>query len=273
MGSILDILTGGPIGAMLDGLKNPGSGGGIFGGGSPFGDSSSSPFGGSGGSLSSALQSIANKARSAAGSLSSQTSGGMGGLLGAGALGAILGNLLSSDAVKGVALAGAGAAAWNFYKKWAQSQKQAAEAPEAAPKPASHATQALPQKADPTAELIMRAMNYAARADGRIDPEERARMDAVLAAMLPGENLTAVMESIDKEPIDPSRLAANLQSPEQGHDVYRLSCMTIDIDHFMERSYLDTLAKVLNLSPSDQKSVEAQAEQAKKSLAKAIPAN
>lgn len=285
--SILDILNSGPIGAMLDGLQKQGGLGGlgdIFGGGSqgssPFGGGSqgSSPFGGASqgsspfGGIGSALESLAGKARSASASLSENAPGGMGGLLGAGALGAVLGNLLPGNAVKGVALAGAAAAAWNFYKKWAESRDQDEEETARPAVTASAPAGALPQRADPTAELIMRSMNYAARADGNIDAQEKARMDAVLKAMLPGENLDGVMASISMEPLDPARIASEVRSPEQGDDVYRLSCMTIDIDHFMERSYLDTLAKMLKIKPSEQKEIEAQAEQAKKSLSKAIAA-
>lgn len=252
--SILDILTSGPLSQML----NPGS--------------SQSTQGSLGSMFGSALESIATGGRNAANTIRKQTPGGMGGLLGAGALGAVLGNLMSSDAVKGIALAGAGAVAWNFYKKWA-AQNQAdneeentfpAQAPSTSP--ATTHMESLPQHVDPTAELVLRSMVYAARADGTIDLQERKRIDEILQSMLPGQNVEAFIEQISQEPLDPARIARGMQSAQQADDVYRLSCMTIDIDHFMERSYLDALAKALNLTPQEQKDIEMEASQVKKQL-------
>ncbi len=69
------------------------------------------------------LNTIGAKARGTIEDVESTTPGGLGGIFGAGALGAVLGNLMGANAAKGVALAGLGAAAYNFYKKWAQSQE------------------------------------------------------------------------------------------------------------------------------------------------------
>lgn len=296
MASIFDILGNGPLGMVLDAMKGGanspfGSGANPFDTGtsrSDFGASSRNRDmggglgGGLGSGLGAALQNIANQARNTASTIQNQTPGGMGGLLGAGALGAILGNLMSSDAVKGVALAGAGAVAWNFYKKWA-AQKQAAEdAPSISHNqfgdaPASHGaspmpSQSLPQHVDPTAELVIRSMVYAAKADGNIDSDERKRIHTVLSQMLPGKNVDAVIENISMEALDPARIAALISAPGQADDVYRLSCATIDIDHFMERGYLDALAKTLGISPSQQKQIENEAVIAKKQLLQAASA-
>lgn len=293
MASIFDILGNGPLGAVLDVMKgggNPfGAGGNPFDTGSARSGMGNSPFGtntggGLGAGLGAALQNIANQARNTASNIQNQAPGGMGGLLGAGALGAILGNLMSSDAVKGVALAGAGAVAWNFYKKWA-AQKDAAENGQNS----SHnqfgdaagsnnygvsgsTHQSLPQHVDPTAELVIRSMVYAAKADGNIDSDERKRIHTVLSQMMPGKNVDAVIENISTEALDPGRIAALIRAPEQADDVYRLSCATIDIDHFMERGYLDALAKTLGISTAQQKQIENEAAMVKKQLLNAASA-
>lgn len=278
--NIFDILTNGPLGGVIDVIKNQGGFGntGGFGNSGDFGSGRSSSAGGGFGSLGSTigsvLESIGGQAREVATDLRDKTPGGMGGLIGAGTLGAVLGNLMSGSAVKGVALAGAAAVAWNFYKKWAQDQQanqtaQPQSMPEYSQVSAS-APQALPQHADAVTELVLRSMIYAARADGNIEPEERKRINAVLANMLPGQNLDAVIETISQEPLNPSAIARMVKSPEQAEDVYRLSCATLDIDHFMERGYLDELAKALNISASQQKVIEAEANSAKRQLESAV---
>lgn len=232
------------------------------------------------GSLGNALDVLASQAKSAASGIQRQTPGGMGGLLGAGALGALLGNVMSSDIVRNVALAGAGAVAWNFYKKWAQGQAAPREDNEEIPGFGSSPTRAVASSrstaraigVDPTTELIIRSMNYAARADGKIDATEQQRMDAVVNGMLPGENTAEVISMISKEPIDPNKIAAQVGSKEQAEDVYRLSCSIIDIDQFMELSYTDALAKALGISPDRKREIELEAEEARRQLKNALPA-
>lgn len=234
--------------------------------------------------LGSMLNTIAGQAKDMAGNLQKSAPGGMGGLLGAGALGAVLGNIMSSDVVKGVAMAGAGAMAWNFYRKWAAQNQdgQAQDDPNAVGIGQSHAghevfpfPQSEPARTapvDPIGELVIRSMTYAAKADGTIDATERQRMQQVLVNLLPGQNVDAVIDSISKEPLDPKKIASEVSSPEQAEDVFRLSCTAIDVDHFMETSYLDALAKALGISDAKKQELEKEADMARRQLMSAIPA-
>lgn len=234
--------------------------------------------------LGSMLNTIAGQAKGMAGNLQRSAPGGMGGLLGAGALGAVLGNIMSSDVVKGVAMAGAGAMAWNFYRKWAAQNQggQAQGAPNAASigqGPTEHEVFPFPQSepartapVDPIGELVIRAMTYAAKADGTIDATERQRMQQVIGNLLPGQNVDAVIDSISKETLDPKKIASEVSSPEQAEDVFRLSCAAIDVDHFMETSYLDALAKALGISDAKKQELEREADMARRQLMAAIPA-
>jgi len=231
----------------------------------------------SGGSLGSVLSSLTNQAKSAAANIKNNTPGGLPGLAGAGAIGALLGNVLGGDLMKNVALAGAGAVAWNFYKKWAANQ-QSAQTEEPAPAesvPAGWSNVLSPAPArglDPTAELVLRAITYAARADGSIDATEQDRMEKVMDAMLPGQDVSGAMARLRDESIDPGRIAASVRSPEQAQDVYRLSCAVIDVDHFMETSYLEALAKSLSINAAQKSQLEAEAEQARRQLVAAANA-
>lgn len=215
------------------------------------------------------LDTITSGTRSAASSIRNATPGGMGGLLGAGALGALLGNVMSGSAVRNAAILGAGAVAWNFYKKWAQGKKDEENQRNESQAIGAGAFRAA--DADPTAQLAIRAMIYAAKADGEIDAEEQRRINAVIQAMIPGKNVSALVTEIEKEPINPAKLAQAVTSPEQADDVYRLSCSVIDIDHFMEVSYTDALAKALGISPEHKKELEEEAIDARKQLMAAIP--
>lgn len=211
------------------------------------------------------LGSLMNTAKQQASGLSQATPGGVGGLMGAGALGALLGSFMSRGAMQNAALVGAGAVAWNFYQKWSQARKEGQPA-EVAPVQEPVAAVA-PAKLDPTALLLLRAMVFAARADGHIDETEQDRISKVVAQMAPGQDADALLGQLLNAPIDPAALAAEVQSAEQGEDLYRLSCMIVDIDHFMERSYLDALAGALNIDEARKGALEEEASQAKAQLA------
>lgn len=236
--------------------------------------------------LGSALQTLTREAKKAASSAGKNTPGGVGGLLGAGMLGALLGKSASNDLVKNAALVGVGAVAWNFYQKWAQSKAQQ-PAPEAQgwqsapeqPVPAQNASwggrpsadqwQSQPpmvMQLDPTALLVMRAMVFAARADGSVDALEQQRIDTLIQNMLQGQDARAQLDAMEAEMLDPRKIASAVQGPEQGEDIYRLSCVVIDIDHFMERSYLDALGDALGIGPARRAELEADAAQGRRQL-------
>lgn len=208
------------------------------------------------------LGSLMDTAKKQTAGLSKATPGGVGGLLGAGTLGALLGAFMSKGALQNVALVGAGAVAWNFYQKWSQGRKGAQPAASVA----VQSTALAPAELDPTARLLLRAMFFAARADGHIDATEQERISQVVAQMLPGQDANALLGRLMNDPIDPGLLASEIQSAEQGEDLFRLSCMIVDIDHFMERSYLDALATVLHITESRKAELEAEANQAKAQL-------
>jgi hypothetical protein len=44
---------------------------------------------------------------------------------------------------------------------------------------------------------------------------------------------------------DPQRLAQGISSEQEALEIYYVSCAVIDIDHFMERSYLNALGEAL----------------------------
>lgn len=231
--------------------------------------------------LGGALQTLTRELKKTASSAGKATPGGVGGLLGAGVLGALLGKSASNDLVKNAALVGAGAVAWNFYQKWSQA-RAAQNAPQqqgwqSAPAqtgswgsaPSADQWQSQPPmviQLDPTALLVMRAMVFAARADGNVDALEQQRIDTVIQNMLQGQDVRAQLDAMKSEMLDPRKIATAVQAPEQGEDIYRLSCVVIDIDHFMERSYLDALGDALCIAPARRAELEADAAQGRRQL-------
>lgn len=223
----------------------------------------------------------------------------MGGMLGAGAVGGLLGALLGKGGrdLAGTALtlggtAVAGTLAWNFYKKWAaqngngQTASPAGHDPApAAPdkwgtppassapagwnfgvasRPAPAASSAAQSADDGTAELLLEAMVFAARADGHVDDTERGRINDAVRHMFPDQDVASMLDPLMERPIDPRALAGRVQSPEQARDLYRLSCAIIDTDQFMERSYLNGLAEALGIGADERERIEAEVAQAKR---------
>lgn len=265
--SIFDILGGGGLGGILNSL-----GGQLGSGQNPFGGSSSQG-GGLGGSIGNVLNSLGGQVRSAQNTFNDNitSKGGLGSMLGAGALGALLGNMAGGSLLKNAALLGAGAVALNFYKKWAQGKQEQQSGHVDNPaisqqQQSANASSELPRLDQPTMELISRSMIYAAKSDGHIDDKERDCMETILANMIPGVNADALIRKIEVEPVDPGKIASQVRSPEQGEDVYRLSCSVIDIDQFMERNYLDALAKSLGIGEAEKSGIEAEASELRQQI-------
>ena len=56
-----------------------------------------------------------------------------------------------------------------------------------------------------------------------------------------------LIERAIEQPLDPQRLAHGIRNEEEALEICFLSCAAIDIDHFMERSYLNALGDALKI--------------------------
>jgi uncharacterized membrane protein YebE (DUF533 family) len=99
------------------------------------------------------------------------------------------------------------------------------------------------------ARLLITAMVSAAKADGTIDPEERARILGRLAERGAGDAERAYLEEEMARPLDIDRLVSQVQNPVLAAEVYAASLLAIDPDTPAEKAYLATLAARLNLEP------------------------
>ena len=69
-----------------------------------------------------------------------------------------------------------------------------------------------------------------------------------------------------EQPLDPARLAQGVKNEEEALELYFLSCAVIDIDHFMERSYLNALGDALKVPQDVREGIEQDLQQQKRAL-------
>ncbi|MBP6018900.1 MAG: tellurite resistance TerB family protein [Burkholderiaceae bacterium] len=177
-----------------------------------------------------------------------------GGALAGGALGLLLGNkkfrkMGGTFATYGGAAA-LGALALKTYQDWQQKSTLETTAPSSAQAPAqtAAATPALTNSAlEAHSRIILAAMISAAKADGHIGHDEQHLLDVEVAKLA---NQPADLKWFEAElakPADPAVAAALATTPEQAAEVYLASLLVIDEQSYMERAYLDELARRLPL--------------------------
>ena len=104
--------------------------------------------------------------------------------------------------------------------------------------------------ANARANILLRAMVAAAKADGRIHAEEQAVIDAHNGAN--HADLQAILET----PANPKSIAALSDSDQMGAEIYAVSCRIANGLNPMERDYLDQLAMALRLDPEAAAAIE-----------------
>jgi uncharacterized membrane protein YebE (DUF533 family) len=106
------------------------------------------------------------------------------------------------------------------------------------------------QQLEQHAELVIKAMVNAAKADGRIDEQEMQRISERLGeATLDEASRQRMMEELRK-PISTDELAAAASGrPELGAELYAASLLAIEVDTPAEKAYMEKLASNLRLQP------------------------
>ncbi|POU77408.1 DUF533 domain-containing protein [Leclercia sp. LSNIH6] len=209
-----------------------------------------------------------NQLQSLLGQKGSSSSGeGLSKLLTPGALGGLAGLLVANKSSRkllskygtGALLAGGGAVAgtvlWNKYKERIRSAHQGEP---------QFGQQASPL--DERSERLILALVFAAKSDGHIDDKERAAIEQQLREAGVEEQGRALVARAIEEPLDPARLAKGIQNEEEALELYFLSCAAIDIDHFMERSYLNALGDALKIPADVREGIEQDIRQQKQAL-------
>ncbi len=202
-----------------------------------------------------------NSADSLLGSLSGLLSGKAGAALGGGALGLLLGSKQGRKMGGAVltygGLAALGAIAYKAYGNW-QAQQQGA-ATGAQPQTIDRIP---PAQAEQHSRAILIALIAAAKADGHVDERERQLIDGEIGKLTQDPALLGWVDLELKKPLDPAAIAAVATTPEMAAEMYLASILAVDEENFMERAYLQELAKQLRLEPGLQTELSTQARKA-----------
>lgn len=171
------------------------------------------------------------------------------GALAGGALGLLLGNKKARKYGKKLALYGGVAAvgvlAYKAYGDWKQQQGgvQAGAEPQTIDR-------LPPAQAEEHAQGILKALVAAAKADGHIDAREREVIEGEFRRVDSDASLQQWLHAELERPLDPAEVARAATSPEMASEMYLASLLAADEQSFMERAYLDELAKQLGLDDS-----------------------
>jgi len=181
-----------------------------------------------------------------------------------GALGLLLGSKrgrkMGGKALKYGSVAALGAMAYQGYRSWQAQQGRlgSAEPGGASVQPGlemdpnvSTAPRTLDLLPAPEVELhsraVLQAMIAASKSDGHLDERERGLLDAELSRLETDPAQRAWFEAELRRPLDPAEVARAATSPELASEMYLASLLVTDETSFMERAYLDELARQLRL--------------------------
>ncbi len=102
----------------------------------------------------------------------------------------------------------------------------------------------------------LRALVYAAKADGKLDAQEKQTLSAeIQKSGLSSEGQQLVNQFLGED-VNPAAIAQNITSSQEALQIYALSCAITRMDSFMERSYLDNLAQALGIPPQTKTAIE-----------------
>lgn len=207
-------------------------------------------------------QAMAKTGRSASAG-SSASSGGLGGMLNAdfgkgalsgGALGLLLGkNRTTRKLATYGGLAALGVMAYRAYGDYKRQQLGAA-----APDPQT-LDRLPPLEVEQHSQAILRALVAAAKADGHIDSRERELIEGEFTRLNGDEDVQRWLHAELEKPLDPAEVAQAAATPEIASEMYLASLLAADEQSFMERSYLDELARQLGIDDALKQQLQKQA--------------
>ena len=200
-------------------------------------------------------------AQAQANPLGALLTGAGGGALAAGTIGVLMGSKkarkIGGSALKYGGLAALGLVAYKAFNTWQQNSS----APVQASQPRTVDRIPAPE-AEFHGKAVLRAIIAAAKADGHIDDRERQLIDQSIAQLTDDRDVQLFVDQELRKPMDPAEIAASATTPEIAAEMYLASLLMVDEENFMERAYLDELARQLKLDPSFKAELERQARQA-----------
>jgi uncharacterized membrane protein YebE (DUF533 family) len=157
-----------------------------------------------------------------------------------GALGLLLGrNKATRKLATYGGLAALGMMAYQAYGDYKRQQGQAVQPQTVDRLP--------PPQASLHGEAILRALVAAAKADGHIDARERETIEGEFARITPDGDVRQWLQAELDKPLDPADVARAATTPEIASEMYLASLVAADEQNFMERAYLDELARQMGI--------------------------
>lgn len=204
----------------------------------------------------------ADKSQAGGNNLSSLLSGFGGGAISGGALAMLLSSKKARKMGGNLALYGGmaalGALAFKAYGDWQRDKAQQTGATVIAD---PQTLDRLPAaQAEQHSSAILIAMIGAAKADGHIGLAETQLLEQEMAKLSEDASDQRWLHEELSRPLDPSAVARIASTPEMAAEMYLASLLVVDDETFMERAYLDQLAKELKLDPDLKARLEQQVE-------------
>ncbi len=191
--------------------------------------------------------------------------GGLGGMLNAdfgkgaltgGALGLLLGkNKTTRKLATYGGLAAIGVMAYKAYGDYKQQQGGVPVEPQTVDR-------LPPPQVELHSQAILKALVAAAKADGHVDARERQVIEGEFSRINQDAELQQWLHAELEKPLDPAEVARSATTPEIASEMYLASLMAADDQNFMERAYLDELARQLKLDEALKSRLEQQLKQA-----------
>lgn len=186
------------------------------------------------------------------------------GALAGGALGLLLGNRKARKMGGKVAVYGGLAAVGMLaYKAYGDYKKQQGVATTAAAGPVSQPLHTLPApEVESHSQAILKALIAAAKADGHVDDREREVIEGEFSRIGAEPEVRQWLQAELSKPLDPAEVASAATSPELAAEMYIASLIAADDQNFMERAYLDELARQLKIDDALKARLEQQVKDA-----------
>jgi uncharacterized membrane protein YebE (DUF533 family) len=186
-----------------------------------------------------------------------------------GALGLLLGSKrgrrFGGKALKLGSVAALGVLAYKAYETWQAQQQPQPDRPQGA-SPAQAEPRTVNLLPAPQVELhslaMLKSMIAAAKADGHLDERERGLVEAELGRVQADASTRRWFEDELRRPLDPAEVARAAGSQEMAAEMYLASLLVADETSYMERAYLDELARQLQLPEGLKLELERQAQAA-----------
>ncbi|MNI90617.1 Inner membrane protein YebE [compost metagenome] len=102
-------------------------------------------------------------------------------------------------------------------------------------------------------------MIAAAKADGRIDPQEKQMISTEIGRHTDDPDLQQWLDEEVARPLDAADVATSATDPGIAAEMYLATVMLVDDQQEAERTYLDELAAALSIDPQLQVHLEQQA--------------